>query len=129
MDELPELRSDEEVDALLARLRAKVAPPTTHRAPTQIVSDSSGHALTELLSAQAEATKAIVRALQVLAEAVEELEGPRAQASGPRTAEGPRAQAPGPRTAEGRPGLSSKASSGASGLRPGALRRSRRDRK
>ena len=104
MDELPELRSDEEVDALLARLRAKVAPPTTHRAPTQIVSDSSGHALTELLSAQAEATKAIVRALQVLAEAVEELEGPRAP--GPRTAEGPR------------PGLSSKASSGASGLRP-----------
>ena len=101
MDELPELRSDEEVDALLARLRTKVAPPTPHASPAPIAPDSSSHAFTDFLAAHEEATKTMARALHVLAEAVEELdieEGPRAQGSG----------------------LRARASSGARGLRPGA---------
>src|SRR5262245_10207416 len=84
MDELPELRSDEEVDALLARLRAKIAPPAPHASPTSETPATSSHALTDFLAAHGDATATMVRALQVLAEAVDELaaEGPRAQGSG-----------------------------------------------
>jgi hypothetical protein len=105
MDELPELQSDEEVDALLARLRATIAPPVPH-AHAHTPSDSATDALSDFLSVQGEATTTIARALKLLAEDVDELvaEGPR-----PQDPEGPRAQGP---------GLSSKASSGARGRRP-----------
>ena len=107
MDELPELRSDEEVDALLARLRASIAPPAAH-AQADATSDPSTDALSEFLSVQGEATTTIARALKLLAEEVDELvaEGPRPQASG----------------------LRSKASSGARGLGPGASRSPRERR-
>ena len=102
MDELPELQSDEEVDALLARLRTTIAPPAP-RTHAHRASDPATDALSDFLSVQGEATTTIARALKLLAEEVEDVAleaGPRAQGSG----------------------HSSKASSGASGLRPGAFR-------
>ena len=84
MDELPELRTDQEVDALLARLRAKIAPAALPASPTHVPSEPSSHALTDFFAAQQEATDTMVRALQVLAEAIDELDvdGPQAQVSG-----------------------------------------------
>lgn len=115
MDELPELKSDEEVDAFLARLRATITPPVPHP-HAHTASEPATDALTNFLSVQGEATTTIARALTLLAEEVDELvaEGPTAQ-----NAEGPRAQAS---------GLSSKPGSEAMGLGPGASR-SRRERR
>ena len=108
MDELPELQSDEEVDALLARLRATIAPPVP-QTQAHTAADSATDALTDFLNVQGEATTTIARALTLLAEEVDELgaEGPRPQASG----------------------LRSKASSGAWGLGPRASRPASRERK
>lgn len=73
MDELPELRSDEDVDALMARLRSKLPAPSApaHQAPED--PPLAGNALSQYLAAQAEATATMRRAIQVLAEAIEEL--------------------------------------------------------
>ena len=52
MDQLPELQSDAEVDALMARLRAKIAPAPSaapDQSPTPAASDD---ALRDLLAAQ-----------------------------------------------------------------------------
>ena len=116
MDELPELKSDEEVDAFLARLRATIAPPVP-QPHAHTASDPATDALTDFLNVQGEATTTIARALTLLAEEVDELvaEGPRAQ-----NAEGPRAQAS---------GLSSKPGSGARGLGPRASQPASRERK
>jgi hypothetical protein len=72
MDELPELQSDEEVDALLARLRATIAPPAP-RAHTHTASERATDALSDFLSVQGEATTTIARALKLLAEEVEDV--------------------------------------------------------
>jgi hypothetical protein len=71
MDELPELQSDEEVDALLARLRATIAPPAP-RAHTH-TAERATDALSDFLSVQGEATTTIARALKLLAEEVEDV--------------------------------------------------------
>ncbi|HKE88063.1 MAG TPA: hypothetical protein VKB50_30110 [Vicinamibacterales bacterium] len=112
MDELPDLRTDEDVDALLARLRAKIAPSvsssTDISAATDALPDQAPDALTGFIAAHGDATATMVRALKVLADAIDDLapEGPRLQASG----------------------LSSKASSGARGPSPKPSR-SRRERR
>jgi hypothetical protein len=94
MDELPELQSDEEVDALLARLRATIAPPVPH-AHARTASDSATDALSDFLSVQGEATTTIASALKLLAEEVEDVAleaGPRAQGPGLSSKPGPGAR-------------------------------------
>lgn len=79
MDELPELRSDEDVDALMARLRARITPPAASTADIRTSHAGSpppavaSPALTEFLTAQSEATATMLRALRVLADAIDDL--------------------------------------------------------
>jgi hypothetical protein len=79
MDELPDLRSDEDVDALMARLRARITPPAPSNPQIGMShtgappSGATSPALAEFLGAQGEATETMARALRVLAEAIEDL--------------------------------------------------------
>jgi hypothetical protein len=78
MDELPDLQTDADVDALMGRLRARVAPPV---AAMPIVRKEAGEAppppatggLAELLSAQETLTGVMMRAMTAIAEALDEL--------------------------------------------------------
>ena len=86
MDELPELRSDEDVDALLARLRAKIAPSVssnTDISAAEASPDQAPDALTDFIAAHGDATAAMVRALKVLADAIDDLAVDEARASTP----------------------------------------------
>jgi hypothetical protein len=76
VDELPELRSDEDVDALMARLRAKLAPDVPPASPPQPNHEPSGDPWSDFLGAQREFTGTMLRAVRVLADAVDEYQGP-----------------------------------------------------
>jgi hypothetical protein len=76
MDELPELRSDADVDALMARLRTKVAPapaplPSVEPPVKPAVSDD---AVRDLAAPQDGFAAAVVRAMLIMAETLEEFE-------------------------------------------------------
>lgn len=73
VNELPELRSDQDVDALLARLRAKIAPAAPQAPQPHGSADPSSNALADFLTAQGEATATMVRALHMLADTIDEL--------------------------------------------------------
>ena len=80
MDELPELQSDADVDALMARLRAKVVPPpaaAAERAQPSATPASTDDPIRDLVAAQETFAASVVRAMQVMVEAFEDLE-PRA---------------------------------------------------
>jgi hypothetical protein len=76
MDELPELHSDADVDALMARLRAKVTPPQTVHAPAEPSTSAAtpDDPVRDLVAAQDTFAATVVRAMQVMAEAFEDLE-------------------------------------------------------
>ena len=74
MDELPELRTDADVDALMSRLRARVAPlppPAAEPVDGRAVSDD---AVRDLVAAQDAFASAVVRAMHIMAETLEEFE-------------------------------------------------------
>jgi hypothetical protein len=89
MDQLPDLQSDADVDALMARLRAQLAgPASTAPAITgAAATERSGNALRDLLAVQEEYAAATCRALQLIAETLEEIgheaERPRAARTQP----------------------------------------------
>jgi len=76
MDELPELQSDADVDALMARLRAKVAPPQAAAVPAEPSTRqaASDDAVRDLVAAQDTFAATVVRAMQVMVEVFEDLE-------------------------------------------------------
>ena len=76
MDELPELHSDADVDALMARLRARVAPPQAAAVPAEPSTRpaTSDDAVRELVAAQDTFAATVVRAMQVMVEVFEDLE-------------------------------------------------------
>ena len=88
MDQLPDLQSDADVDALMARLRAQLAgPASTAPAITAAATERSGNALRDLFAVQEEYAAATCRALQLIAETLEEIgheaERPRAARTQP----------------------------------------------
>ena len=68
MDELPELHSDADVDALMARLRARVAPPQAAAVPAEPSTRqaASDDAVRDLVAAQDTFASTVVRAMQVM---------------------------------------------------------------
>jgi hypothetical protein len=79
IDRLPELTTDADVDALMRRLRAKIAAPQTSPAslarpgaqpPSLPASDDP---LRDFLAAQGELNASVVRALQAVCETLDEL--------------------------------------------------------
>jgi hypothetical protein len=74
MDQLPDLQSDADVDALMARLRAQLAAPSsTAPAVGAVSTERSGNALRDFLAVQEEYAAATSRALQLIAETLEEI--------------------------------------------------------
>ena len=73
MDQLPDLQSDADVDALMARVRAKlvVAAPAAGPAAT---SERSGNALRDFLAVQEEYASAMIHALDVIGAALEDFD-------------------------------------------------------
>ncbi len=90
MDELPDLRSDEDVDALMAKLRAKLGPQVTRASEYPSTSDPTGDPWSDFLAAQGEFTTTMLQAVRALTEAVDELQdvppAPAATASASRRA-------------------------------------------
>lgn len=87
MDELPELQSDADVDALMARLRARVVPPPAPAAePAQPSTRpaSTDDAVRDLVAAQDTFAASVVRAMQMMVEALEDLEPTVDDTSAPR---------------------------------------------
>jgi hypothetical protein len=71
MDDLPELKSDADVDALMARLRAKVAA----KSPPPPRSDAATHEPASQDDAiEEELASVIARAMQVMADTLDDLE-------------------------------------------------------
>ena len=94
MDELPELHSDADVDALMARLRTRIAPPQAAAVPAEpsMRQATSDDAVRDLVAAQDTFAATVVRAMQVMVELFEDLE-PDAQPRDRRRARaGPRAR-------------------------------------
>jgi hypothetical protein len=76
MDELPDLRSDADVDALMARLRARLAPPPPPD-PAGVVDTrarvAAGEHVADLVAVQEAFADTVVRAMTTMVEALEEL--------------------------------------------------------
>ena len=84
MDQLPDLRSDADVDALMARLRAKLAAQASPGEGPAPAVERSGNALRDLLAVQEEHAAATIRAMQVIADTLEEIQA-RAETQNGRT--------------------------------------------
>jgi hypothetical protein len=74
MDQLPDLQSDADVDALMARVRAKLVVPTPAGAPAAATSERSGNALRDFLAVQEEYASAMMHALDVIGAALEDFD-------------------------------------------------------
>ena len=75
-DELPDLRSDADVDALMARIQARLAPPVPANPPAAPPRGGDApdvDALTAYVAAQEQLAATMTRALQAIAESLEEL--------------------------------------------------------
>jgi hypothetical protein len=72
MDQLPDLRSDADVDALMARVRAQLVVAAPAPTPAAPASERSGNALRDFLTVQAEYASAMCHALEVMARTLEE---------------------------------------------------------
>jgi len=70
MDDLPELKSDADVDALMARLRAKVAATSSQSKPV----DASTQAANDDDAIEQEMASVIARAMNVMADSLDDLE-------------------------------------------------------
>jgi hypothetical protein len=74
MDELPELKNDADVDALMTRVRARVQPPSQPSSQQDAQAAPSGSALAEFLAVQQEFAAAMVRAMTVIADTFEDFQ-------------------------------------------------------
>lgn len=83
MDQLPDLQSDADVDALMARIRAKlvVAPAGPSAVATP---ERSGNALRDFLAVQEEYASTMIHALEVIGAALEDLDDEKRE-NAPRT--------------------------------------------
>jgi hypothetical protein len=72
MDELPDLKSDADVDALMSRIRGAVAPRPPLASPPRTTPAPSATALGEYLAAQQEMTSRLLHALQLLTDVFED---------------------------------------------------------
>jgi hypothetical protein len=72
MDELPDLRSDADVDALMARLRARVAPPVPS-SPSPAAEQEAPGSSDDLAAAQEGLVATMIRAMQTIADALDDL--------------------------------------------------------
>lgn len=85
MDQLPDLRSDADVDALMARIRARLVTPAAPGHAPAGPPELSGNALRDFLAVQEEYASAMLQTMQLLTETLEELESERHVGPGPRT--------------------------------------------
>ena len=74
MDQLPDLQSDADVDALMARVRAKLVVAAPAAAPAVATSERSGNALRDFLAVQEEYASAMIHALDVIGAALEDFD-------------------------------------------------------
>lgn len=74
MDQLPDIQSDADVDALMARIRAKLAPPASSSQAPDSLAPPSGNALRDFLTVQEEHASTMVHALRVIADVFEDLQ-------------------------------------------------------
>ena len=74
MDQLPDLQSDADVDALMARVRAKLVVAAPAAAPAAAISERSGNALRDFLAIQEEYASAMIHALDVIGAALEDFD-------------------------------------------------------
>jgi len=85
MDQLPDLQSDADVDALMARVRAKLvvgAPPASSPATT---AERSGNALRDFLAVQEEYASTMRHALEVIGAALEDFDDAKRENTAPRS--------------------------------------------
>jgi hypothetical protein len=74
MDELPDLRSDADVDALMARLRARIdSAPATPSAGVSGTTASPAPDLRDLLAAQETFASTVVLAMELMVDTLEEV--------------------------------------------------------
>jgi hypothetical protein len=74
MDELPDLTSDADVDALMTRLRARLEPPPTLPARGDAVGAGEfAQAFDNLVAAHEGLAASMVRAMEVIVDTIEEL--------------------------------------------------------
>jgi len=78
MYELPDLTSDADVDALMARLRARLEPPPQAASLDGSVPRGSSQAFDDFVAAQEGLAASIVRAMEMIVGTLEEL-GPESQ--------------------------------------------------
>jgi len=74
MDQLPDLQSDADVDALMARVRAKLVVAAPAAAPAAATSEHSGNALRDFLAVQEEYASAMIHALDVIGAALDDFD-------------------------------------------------------
>jgi hypothetical protein len=74
MDQLPDLQSDADVDALMARVRAKLVVAGPAAAPGSATSERSGNALRDFLAVQEEYASAVIHALDVIGAALDDFD-------------------------------------------------------
>lgn len=73
MDELPDLTSDADVDALMARLRARLEPPPQASSLDEAAPRESAQAFDELVAAHEGLAASMVRAMEMIVGTLEEL--------------------------------------------------------
>src|SRR5262245_36964707 len=74
MDDLPELKSDADVDALMARLRAKVAATSSPSTRVDASTQASTQATHDDDAIEQELASVIARAMNVMADSLDDLE-------------------------------------------------------
>ena len=77
MDQLPDLQSDADVDALMARVRAKLVVAAPPGAAAVATAERSGSSLRDFLAVQEEYASALVRALEVIGSTLEDFDDER----------------------------------------------------
>ena len=73
MDQLPELRSDADVDAMMARLRAKLVPVPASSPDVPRPAATPDNPLRDLFTLQKELTTTVTRALRLMIDALDDL--------------------------------------------------------
>jgi hypothetical protein len=83
MDKLPDLRSDADVDSLMARLQAKLGPSPAATHDNTPPSPSADVTLRDLFSLQQELVSVVTRAMQLIVETLDDLDADRAERPSP----------------------------------------------
>ena len=84
MDQLPDLQSDADVDALMARIRAKLVVAAPAGPSAVATPERSGNALRDFLVVQEEYASTMIHALEVIGAALEDFDDEKRE-NAPRT--------------------------------------------